>query len=96
MSVQEWNKIVLRKTASLKQSSTTTIHHYCPDNLSYNLSDKSIDMPILLTIPHRNTIQALRQTLLDLKGYHQALDIAIDIITLPCFSYNTTVSQHRI
>ena len=78
-SAQQQTRAALRKTSSLKRSST-------PTNLPSNIdtSDHSIDLsfntPIPLSDNRTNTIQAIQDTLKDLKTQREAIDTTIQVL----------------
>ena len=80
-SAQQQTRAALRKTSSLKRSSTPT---NLPLNIDTSTSDHSVDLsfntPIPLSDNRTNTIQAIQDTLKDLKAQREAIDTTIQVL----------------
>ena len=77
-SAQQQVRTTLRKTASLKKSSTPTTQSI---PTSHQPMDLSFNTPIQLEDNRTSTTQAIRETLKDLQDQREAIDITIKVLT---------------
>ena len=79
-STQQQTIAALKKSLSEKPKQlTSTVTNKTNRNTAPS-SNKTFFTPLSLPEDTTNTIQAIQQTLLDLQGQHEAIDITIDVL----------------
>ena len=78
-SAQQQTHTALRKTSSLKRLSTL-MHLPLPQNTSDHSVDLSFNIPIPLSDNRTNIIQAIQDTLKDLKAQKQAIETTFQVL----------------